>query len=75
VHVPAATAVAVAAVVVGDPDTLHMSGVVESSDTGSSEVAEAARVTRSPTFTSGGWSKVIVCPFFTWNDCASRDGR
>ncbi len=49
------------AVVTVDPDTAHMSGVVELKDTGSPEDAEADRVTCCPAVVSGGWAKAIVC--------------
>jgi hypothetical protein len=77
VHAP------VAMVVTVEPDTLHTGGVLEVNETGRSEVADADKVTGSPTgtpaFASGGGLKAIVCDLrpdlcpvgFTWNDCAT----
>src|SRR5215472_9405424 len=65
VQVPGATVVTV------EPDTVHTGGVLEVNDTGSPEVADAAKVSGVPTLTPGGWLKVIVCaadPALTWND-------
>src|SRR5215475_9673860 len=46
------------------PDTVHTAGVSEVNDTGSPEVADAAKVTGVPALTPGGWVKVIVCGCF-----------
>src|SRR5215469_8684544 len=54
-HVPGA------AVTTVDPDTAHTSGVSEVNDTGSREVADAGKVTGSPTSESGGHANLISC--------------
>src|SRR5437762_14376277 len=70
VQVPGATVVAV------ERATVHTAAVSEVNDTGSSEVADADRVTESFTLAGAGWSKVIVCPAFTVNErCTSKIGR
>ena len=53
-----------AAVTTVESDTVHTAGVLEMNDTGSPEVADAAKVTGLPTLTAGGWVKVIVCGCF-----------
>jgi len=57
VQVPGATVVTV------EPDTVHTGGVLEVNDTGSPEVADAAKLTGTPTTEPGGGGKAIVCPF------------
>ena len=58
-----------------EPATVHTAGVFEAKDTSSPELADAERVTGSPTLVPVGWVKVIVCGFcpawFTWNDRAT----
>ena len=54
VQVPGATVVTVA------PDTVHTAGVLEVNDTGSPEVADAAKVTGTPTTEPGGGAKEIL---------------
>src|SRR5690242_10501864 len=69
-----------------EPETGHTAGVLEANDTCSRELADADRVTSSPTLVPGGGVNVIVCDLclavwtfdparFTWNDCVtSRAG-
>jgi hypothetical protein len=52
---PAATVVTV------EPDTAHTAGVFDANDTGNPELADADRLTGSPTCVPGGGMKVIVC--------------
>ena len=53
-HMPVATVRTV------DPATVHTRGVLEVNDTGSPEVADASKVTGTPTCVSGGWLKLMV---------------
>src|SRR6266496_1573217 len=56
------------------PDTVHTGGVSEANDTTSPDVADADRVTGTPTWAAGGWLKVIVCdlwPAWTGNERAT----
>ncbi len=57
VHVPGATVVTVR------PDTVHTRGMSELNDTGNPEVADADKVTGTPTAAPGGGAKKISCPF------------
>ena len=70
VHVPGATVVTVR------PDTVHTSGVPELNDTGNPEVADADKVTGTPTAVPGGGAKKISCPFcpaFTEKDSVTPE--
>ena len=71
-----------AMVITLEPVTVHTGGVSEVNDTCSPELADAYRVTGSPTTAAGGGVKVMVCDLclagstvrpaaFTWNDCAT----
>ena len=53
-HMPVATVRTV------DPATVHTRVVLEANDTGSPEVADASRVTGTPTCVSGGCLKAIA---------------
>src|SRR6266496_1231256 len=57
------------------PDTVHTGGVSEENDTTSPEVADADKVTSTPTASPpGGWLKAIVCdlwPAWTGNERAT----
>src|SRR6266516_2450082 len=56
VHVPGA------AVVTVRPDTVHTGGVPELNDTGNPEVADADKMTGTPTVVPAGGAKMISCP-------------
>jgi hypothetical protein len=65
VHLPGAT------VVTAEPDTVHVGRVSEVNETGNPEVADADKVTGTPTWAAGGRLKAIVCdlwPAWTWNE-------
>ncbi len=56
-----------------DPDTAH-ARVSARNETGSPEVAVAARVTAAPVRAPSGWANVIFCatfPAVTWKDCCT----
>src|SRR5215472_3979736 len=56
-HVPGAEVTTVV------PDTLHTCGTSDVKDTGRPEVADADKVTGTPTSASGGWANLISCQF------------
>jgi len=60
-------------VVTVDRDTVHTSGVSEVNDTDSPEVADADKVTGTPTGASGGSTNaVIVCDRFPTTAAVTR---